>query len=34
MKVNNEVREFITPIVEGMTRIYETNKHTAPLVGG
>lgn len=34
MKVNNEVREFITPIVEGMTRIYETNKHTSPLVGG
>lgn len=34
MKLNVEVKEYIAPIVDGMTRIYETNKHTSPLVGG
>lgn len=34
MKVNKDVVEVISPIIEGMTRIYETNKHTKPLVGG
>lgn len=34
MKVNNEVKEVIAPIIEGMTRVYETNKHCKPAVAG
>lgn len=34
MKMNREVHEYIRPIVDGMTNIYETNKHVRPQIGG